>query len=57
MMWPTERTWSPIVRTVKDDKGVEWYLHADGSHSTTVVRLDASTGRSVAIGMVSNPVK
>lgn len=33
--WPPDRPYSPVIAVITGDKGMQWYRHADGSHSTT----------------------
>lgn len=50
--WPADRPWSPIAETVHDHRGIDWYRHADGSWSTTVMRMDEAKGVEVGVGIV-----
>jgi hypothetical protein len=49
--WP----WSPIVGVQRSDVGVEWYVHADGSRSTTEMKFRSDLGRDDAITRVAHP--
>lgn len=49
--WP----WSPIVGTERTDAGVEWYVHADGSRSTTEMKWRSDLGRLDAMTRVAHP--
>ena len=33
--WGAEVPWSPIVGVERNDQGLDWYRHANGSYSTT----------------------
>lgn len=51
------RPWSPIERVERSDLGVDWYVHADGTRTTTEMkwrddlrRLDAMTRIAVPQG-------
>ena len=44
--WPSGRPWSPVVEQVHHN-GVDWLRHADGSFSTTIVRTEEVSGRTV----------
>lgn len=33
--WGSQVPWSPIVGVERNDQGVDWYRHANGSYSTT----------------------
>lgn len=37
--------YAPVVKIVRGDKGVSWYIHADGSHSTTQMAMTEQGGR------------
>ena len=37
--------WSPIVTVERSDAGVDWYVHADGSRSTTEMKWRPDLGR------------
>jgi hypothetical protein len=44
MTWPGGGAFSPVV-LLREHQGTQWYQHADGSMSTTLVRTDARTGK------------
>ena len=56
MLWPRERPYSPIVKVEVDPHGQEWYVHEDGSKSTTVMGWRKDLGRLDAMTQVANPV-
>lgn len=47
--------WSPIVGVERNDAGLDWYRHADGSYSTTQMVLRQDLGRAVAMTRVAHP--
>ncbi len=55
MLWPKEIPWSPIVRTIRGSKGLDWYEHADGSMSITQMVMHTHLGRIAPITNVFNP--
>lgn len=57
LRWPNERPWSPIVgkRLGQGEPPVWWYVHADGSMSTTVMAWRDDLGREDAQTLVANP--
>ncbi|MFO1078123.1 MAG: hypothetical protein U1E73_10425 [Planctomycetota bacterium] len=50
------RAWSPIVRIERTDAGVDWYVHADGTRSTTEMRWRSDLGRNDAMVRIAVPV-
>ena len=46
--------WSPIVGTQKSG-GVDWYEHADGSFSTTMMVFAHGLGREICMTRVAHP--
>lgn len=55
LLWPPELPWSPITGTQTDPDGLQWYVHADGSRSTTQMVWRSDLGRETAISVVANP--
>jgi hypothetical protein len=53
--WERDRPWSPIVGTERSDAGVDWYVHADGSRSTTEMKWRSDLGRLDALTRVAHP--
>lgn len=41
--WADDRPWSPIVGTVTDPDGKEWYVHEDGTRTITQIVIDEGT--------------
>ena len=54
--WPAGQPWSPIVRRETYADGTEWYVHADGTKSTTVMVWRSELGRHDAAVQVATPV-
>lgn len=52
--WPAGRPYSPIVATVSN-AGTDWYQHADGSFTTTIVRTEVVSGKEVQIPLCYTP--
>lgn len=52
--WPADRPYSPIVATVSN-AGTDWYQHADGSFTTTIVRTEVQSGKEVQIPLCYTP--
>lgn len=52
--WPSDRPWSPVVEQVHHN-GVDWLRHADGSFSTTIVRTEEVSGRTVQMPLCFTP--
>jgi hypothetical protein len=57
MLWPKEVPWSPVIGKELDTLGYWWYVHADGSKTTTYVGKNPLTGRLEAITEVANPTR
>ena len=55
-VWPKARPWSPIVGVERSAAGVDWYVHADGTRTTTVMRWRADLGREDALTRVAEPI-
>lgn len=47
--------WSPIVGVERNDQGLDWYRHADGSYSTTQMVWRQDLGRMAAMTRVAHP--
>ncbi len=47
--------WSPIVGVERNDQGLDWYRHADGSYSTTQMVWRQDLGRDAAMTRVAHP--
>jgi hypothetical protein len=52
--WPSGRPWSPVVEQLTHG-GTEWCRHADGSFSTTVVRVETVSGKELQIPLCYTP--
>lgn len=52
--WPSDRPWSPVVEQVHHNS-VDWFRHADGSFSTTIVRKEEVSGRTVQMPLCFTP--
>ena len=55
LAWPPNVPWSPIVGRELGAAGVEWYVHADGSRSTTETKWRADLGRFDAVTRLARP--
>lgn len=53
--WPSNVPWSPIVATERSDLGVDWYVHQDGSRSTTEMKWRSDLGREDAVTRLARP--
>lgn len=53
--WPKNVPWSPIVATERSDLGVDWYVHEDGSRSTTEMKWRSDLGRKDAVTRLARP--
>ena len=51
--WDPRLPYSPIVR-VERDAGIDWYVHADGTKSTTVMVYRSDLGRDDALTRVAH---
>ena len=51
--------YAPVVEIIEGDKGISWYIHADGSHSSTQLVETQQGGRTFtqAGWAVGNPTK
>ena len=52
--WPSDRPWSPVVEQLHHND-VDWFRHADGSFSTTIVRKEEVSGRMVQMPLCFTP--
>lgn len=52
--WPAGVPWSPIVGR-EWNGGTEFYRHADGSFTTTIVRTETVSGRELQIPLCYTP--
>ena len=52
--WPSDRPWSPVAEQVHHN-GVDWFRHVDGSFSTTIVRKEEVSGRTVQMPLCFTP--
>lgn len=52
--WPAGHPWSPIVETVAHN-GCDWFRHADGSFTTTIVRTETVGGQVMQIPLCYTP--
>lgn len=43
--WGSQVPWSPIVGIERNDQGIDWYRHENGSYSTTQMVLVSRSGR------------
>ena len=59
LIWTSDRAYSPIVGTLRDGppQYLEWYVHADGSHSTTTMMRLRRGGPLEATGLVRAPIQ
>lgn len=54
MPWPGGGPFSPVLKVITH-QGQQWYRHADGSMSTTVVTRDEVSGKPVTVPMCCRP--
>jgi hypothetical protein len=54
MPWPGGGPFSPVLEVI-EHQGQQWYRHADGSMSTTVVTRDEVSGKPVTVPMCCRP--
>jgi hypothetical protein len=55
--WPVQIPFSPVVGQFKDEQGLEWYRHSDGTRSTVQMMWRSDLGRMDPIARVDNPTK
>lgn len=53
--WPAVVAWSPIIGIERSPAGIDWYVHADGSKSTTEMKWRADLGRADAVTRLARP--
>ena len=53
--WEPRRPWSPIVGIERSDLGIDWYVHGDGSRSTTEMRWRQDLDRMDALVRTAHP--
>ncbi|MCA8954267.1 MAG: hypothetical protein KDE27_32465 [Planctomycetes bacterium] len=51
-----DRPWSRILDTERSDAGIDWYVHADGTRTTTEMRWRPDLGREDALVRIAVPV-
>jgi hypothetical protein len=56
IVWPPDVPYAPVTGTAFDGQGNEWYVHVDGSRSTTIMGWRADLGRMDAFTLIANPV-
>ncbi len=54
-VWPVSVPWSPITGVEHSPAGIDWYVHADGSRSTTQMVWRADLGRMDAMTRLARP--
>jgi len=47
--------WSPIDHVERSDQGVDWYVHKDGTYSTTEMKYRPDLGRMDAMTRIGKP--
>jgi hypothetical protein len=52
--WPADRPFAAVLDVVSH-AGTDFYRHADGTFSTTVVRTESVSGKQVQIGLCYSP--
>lgn len=53
--WPANEPWSPIVGVEHSPAGVDWWVHADGSRSTTEMKWRDDLRRYDAVTRLARP--
>ncbi|GEM_PF-5296231 len=56
-VWPMTIPFAPIVGKELDDHGRWWYIHKDGSRSTTYMAFHPQTGKLDARTDIANPTR
>ncbi len=54
--WSSEVPWSPIVDITRDKQGQDWWVHADGTVSTSMMLWRKDLGRSDGMLQVAHPI-
>lgn len=54
-VWPVSVPWSPITGVEHSPAGIDWFVHADGSRSTTQMVWRADLGREDAMTRLARP--
>ena len=52
--WPSGRPFAPVVEQLHHN-GADWYRHADGTFTTTIVRTEAVSGKELQIPLCFTP--
>jgi hypothetical protein len=52
--WPRDIPWSPIIGIQRDKHGMDWFVHADGSHSITQMAYRSDLGHAEPTALVYN---
>ena len=55
-VWPVSVPWSPITGVEHSPAGIDWFVHADGSRSTTQMVWRADLGRMDAMTRLARPM-
>jgi len=55
MEWPADRPFSPIIGVERSPSGKDWWVHADGTKSTTEMIFRSDLGRHDAILEIASP--
>jgi len=54
LQWPAQRPFAAIVEVVAQ-AGTDFYRHADGTFTTTVIRRETVSGKMLQIGLCYTP--
>ena len=57
LQWPKNRPYSPVVGKKTEANGDTWYVHADGTRSTTIMLYRSDLNREDPTTIVANPEK
>jgi len=55
LLWPDDRPYAAITGISRQPNGLQWYVHADGSYSTTQMVYRSDLGRKAAMSLVASP--
>ena len=55
--WDPSVPYAEVVRRERDGRGVDWYVHADGTYSTTQMAWRSDLGREVGTTLVARPLE